>query len=77
VRARAALCYHVKSFAVMAETSPRACSASALPGPLALRSQGTSLVSGLHLAGAHYPVNRDARAAASRLTVMHVQQLLV
>jgi hypothetical protein len=42
-----------------------------LPGvriarPLALRSQGTSLVSGLHLAGAHYPVNRDARAAASR-----------
>jgi hypothetical protein len=69
VRARAALRYHAKSFAVipvMAETSPRACSAFALPGPLALRSQGTSLVSALHLTGAHYPVNRDARAAASR-----------
>jgi hypothetical protein len=58
VRARAALRYHVKSFAVipvMAETSPRACSAFALPGPLALSSRGKSLVSGLHLAGGPLP----------------------
>jgi hypothetical protein len=58
VRARAALRYHVKSFAVIpviAETSPRACSAFALPGPLGLKIPGKSLVSGLHLANGALP----------------------
>jgi len=55
-RARAALRYQMKSFAVipaMAETSPSAWPAFALPGPLALRPGESSLVSGLHLAGGH------------------------
>ena len=71
MRARAALRCQMKSFAVipaMAETSPSAWPAFALPGPLALRPGETSLVSGLHLAGSHYRVNRDARASASRFT---------
>jgi hypothetical protein len=48
----------MKSFAVipvMAETSPRACSAFALPGPLGLKIPGKSLVSGLHLANGALP----------------------
>jgi hypothetical protein len=58
VRAWSALRYHMKSFAVipvMAETSPQACRAFALPGLLALRLPEQALVSGLHLADGALP----------------------
>jgi hypothetical protein len=64
----------MKSFAVipvMAETSPRACSAFALPGPLGLKIPGKSLVSGLHLASGALPRYRDARAAGCTWRAAH------
>ncbi len=69
MRAEAALRDHVKSFAVisvMAETSPRACPVHTLPGSLGLRLREQAWLAGRARPTAHYPVNRDARAAASR-----------
>jgi hypothetical protein len=74
VRAQAALRYHVKSFAVipvMAETSPRACSAFALPSPLGLKIPGKAWLAGCTWRAAHYPVNRDARAAGCTWRAAH------